>query len=433
MNSLHEKIITALSEHVGKKFAVGVSGGRDSMCLLHGLINCGAFDKRNISVVHVNHCLRKTADRDEAFVREFCDKNGLAFRAFKVDVETESREFGSTIEQAARKLRYGIFHDLVKSGDADIILTAHHALDNAESVLMHLFRGSGLDGLCGMSSPFVVRPLLGVYPVELDEYAKKFGVEYVTDETNFDDTPDRNFIRLNVIPLIESRYGGAVCAINNLSRECDGVCAYLDGALDMNFITRSRGAVCIADAALVGPLAARYVRAALCSFTLTDMTRDMIEKTVELVHSRTGAVIKLAHGVEAAREYGCVAIYIPRLCYGGATPLKVGANFIDGLAVDVAISLDDPRKVRGGVVDFDMLDGAELRFRRDGDMFTPIGGARKKLHRYFIDEKVPKRLRDRIPLICRGAEVLVVCGMQISDSVKLTNSTRRAAVIKVRP
>lgn len=432
MADVLKKISSVLKEHVGKKLAVGVSGGRDSMCLLHGLINCGVVDKRDIIVVHVNHCLRNTADRDERFVRDHCDATGVECRVFRVDVEKERTENGSTIEQAARSLRYGIFLDIVKCGAADIVLTAHHALDNAESVLMHIFRGSGLDGLRGMTAPNILRPFIDVYPDELDEYAQKNGIAYVTDETNFDDAPDRNFVRLNIIPLIESRYGGAIRAINNLARECGGVCDYLDGALDTSMITRSFGAVCVSDEALICPLAARYVRRALGEFTLTDMSRDMIENVVALKDSRMGATVELAHGVRATREYGCVAIYIPRLEYSGVTDLKLGANCIDGLAVDLTERFEDPKSVRGGVVDLDKIVGAELRFRREGDTFMPIGGARKKLNRYFIDEKVPKRLRDRVPLICRGSDVLVVCGMQISDDVKLTEASRRAAVVKVR-
>lgn len=432
MNALQKKIIAALAVNNGGKLAVGVSGGRDSMCLLHGLINCGAVEKRDILVVHVNHRLRETADRDELFVREYCEKNGIPFRAVRIDVERARADSGKTLEQTARELRYGIFRDIVKSGEASMVLTAHHALDNAESVLMHIFRGSGLDGLCGMTAPDVLRPLIDVYPAELDEYARENGIAYVTDETNLDAAPDRNFIRLNVIPLIESRYRAAVRAINNLSREAIDLREFIDGALDMRLINNSLGAVCVKDAALSCPLAARYVRAALGRFTLTDMTRDMIENVIGLKEKRTGATVELAHGVRAAREYGEVAIYIPRLDCDGTAELHDGANFIDGLTVNVELRLADPRSVRGGVVDRDKLDGAELRFWRDGDTFEPIGGVRKKLNRYFIDEKIPKRLRGRIPLVCRGSDVLVVCGMQTADGVKLTDSTRRAAVITVR-
>lgn len=478
----------------GKKIAIGVSGGRDSICLLHAALNCGAIERSDITAVHVNHCLREQADSDELFVREFCAKNGVDFCAYRVDVNAESEKKGLTVEQAARNLRYAVFYGLLDSGAADVVLTAHHALDNAETVLMHLFRGAGLDGMCGMnnaqagvtaavplhlfrgagldglrgmnnaqadvnaavplhmfrgagldgmcgmnnmhnyadSAVPIVRPFIDVYPSELDEYCVSNGLKFVVDDTNFEDDADRNFIRLNVIPMIEKRYAGAVRAINALSRECAGVCEYLDAALDSACITYSDGAVLVDDRALCGALAARYVRRALEYFTTVDVTREQTERVVALAHMRTGACVELSSGIVAAHEYGRVALYIPRLDCGAEFPVALGGNYIDGLAVDIAQSDESPRSVKGGAVDWDKLNGAVLRFRRDGDMFTPFGGKRKKLKQYFIDRKIPKRLRDRTPLICCGDEVLVIVGTDISELVKQTPDTAVKAVVRLR-
>lgn len=435
MNELLKKVTAALNEHSKKKLAVGVSGGRDSMCLLHAVLGCGIIQKQNITVVHVNHCLRKTADGDEAFVREYCAKNNIAFVSQKVNVTETAYKNGLTIEQAARNMRYDVFFSLIKSGVADVVLTAHHALDNVESVLMHLFRGAGLDGVRGMSGNAdnrIARPLLGVYPDEIDDYAKQNGIEYVTDETNFIDDADRNFIRLNVMPLIQQRYHGVVRAINDFATECGSACDYLDGALDLSKITYDGGAALIDCDALDSVLGTRYVRRALEYFTLTDITREQIDRVVCLAHMRTGAVVELTGGIDAAKEYGCVSLYIPRIKFDGEVPFKLGANYIDGLAVDIARSDIDPLEAAGRCVDLDKIDGAVLRFRRDGDMFKPYGGGQKKLKQYFIDNKIPSRLRDRIPLVCRGSEVLVVVGMQISDSVKVSDSTANKATVTLR-
>ena len=403
------------------------------MCLLHAVLSCGVADKSDIIAVHVNHALREDADRDERFVSGFCKQNGVPFIAKRVDVKGSAALNGFTIEQAARNLRYDVFRDIIKSGAADVVLTAHHALDNAETVLMHLFRGAGLDGVRGMTDgKKLVRPLLAVYPEELDEYARLNDIKYVVDDTNFIDDADRNYIRLNVIPMIERRYGGAVRAINAFARECGSVCEYLEENLDMSFITHDGGAVIIDERALKGALASRYVRKALSEFSLVDITREQIERVVELIGLRMGAVVELNGDIEAAKEYGCVALYVPREKFCGEIAVKIGANFIDGLAVDILPSDLPPNKAPGRAVDLAALDGAVLRFRRDGDMFTPFGGGRKKLKQYFIDNKVPKRTRDRIPLICRGSEVLVVVGMQISDSVKQTDKTASKGTVTPR-
>lgn len=435
MNGVIEKTERVFKELAHKKLAVGVSGGRDSMCLLHALISSEHINNADITVVHVNHCLRKTADDDERFVAEFCKKHGLLFRAFRVDVKAESAKKSLTIEQAARNLRYDALHSLISSGEAEKILTAHHALDNAESVLMHLFRGAGIDGLCGMASEanaFIVRPLLNVYPSELDEYAQKQGIQYVVDETNCVDDADRNFIRLNVLPLIEQRYSGAVRSINALSDECEKMSEYLNGLIDDSLIGHDRGAVTVSDKALLSPLAGRYVKKAMSHFSVVDVTRLQISSAAELVNKPVGSMAELAGGVKAVREYGLVAFYIPREECEMCVPLNVGANFIDGLAVDVELSDADPSVMHGCCVDLDKIDGGELRFRREGDMFTPYGGKRKKLKQYFIDKKIPKRLRDRIPLVCKGDEVLVAVGIEVSEKVKQDENTVRRAVVKSR-
>lgn len=481
MVDLTQKTARFLSAYADKKIAVGVSGGRDSMCLLHAVVGCGVVARERIVAVHVNHGLRKTAARDEAFVREFCEKNGIRFAAYSVDVKKESAKNRLTVEQAARSLRYDIFYDIIKSRTADCVLTAHHALDNAESVLMHMFRGAGLDGMCGMNGGYefaaneavplhmfrgavdgmcgisggelatdgtvncapdclknknggevILRPFLDVYPSELDEYAAAHNIEYVTDETNFETDADRNFLRLNVMPLVEQRYRGAVRAVNELARECREACALLDGMLDMSEISYDRGAVLVSDGALDGALGARYVRRALEYFTLTDVTREQIRRVVRLVGMRTGATVELSNGVCAAREYGAVALYVPRDKYDGEVPFVLGANFIDGLVVESSKSDVDPRAVRGGAVDLSSLAGATLRFRRDGDMFTPYGGGTKKLKQYFTDNKIPRRVRDRIPLVCKGSTVLVAVGVQVSAQAAVTPDTTEKGVVALR-
>lgn len=436
MSRLLEKTAEALAAYTDKKLAVGVSGGRDSMCLLHAVLHCGAVKKENITVVHVNHCLREQADGDEAFVREYCEKNGVQFVAKRVDVNKHALNNGLTIEQAARNLRYDVFFDLIKHGKADVILTAHHALDNAESVLMHLFRGAGLDGVRGMrENRNTVRPFIDIYPDELDEYVRVNNIKFVVDSTNFIDDADRNFIRLNVIPMIEQRYRGAVRAVNSFARECGSVSDYLDGAIDESCITHDDGAVLIAERALLsGVLATRCVRKALSEFSLVDITRGQIERVVELAKMRTGAVVELTGGILAAKEYGRVALYIPRIKFHGEVPIKVGANFIDGLAVDITTELET-LKTGSRFVDLSKLEGAVLRFRRDGDMFTPGGGCRKKLKQFFIDSKIPNRKRDRIPLICRGSEVLVIVGLQGADNVRVNkkNWDKTKNIVTVTP
>lgn len=429
VDELEKKVADKLRAHAGERIAIGVSGGRDSSCLLRAVVACCVVPLGNITVVHVNHGLRNEADGDEAFVVRMCKELDVECRTFRIDAAGEARAKGLTVEQAARDLRYGIFYGLIRSREADRIMTAHHALDNAETVLMHLFRGAGLGGVRAMDDRQVLRPFIDIYPEELDGYASRNGIEYVDDATNFIDDADRNFIRLNVLPVIERRYRGAIRAVNAFSRECATAYDVLDGAVDPSLITSDRGAAVISDAALETPVAAYYVRRALERFSLTDVTREQVENVVRLRGMRTGAVAELANGVKAAREYGRVALYVPRPEYRGEKPLVIGNNYIDGLTVRVERGTGDARAL---VADYGKLGGATIRFRRDGDTFVPFGGGRKKLKQYFIDKKIPRRVRDRIPLVCRGSEVLVAVGVEISDTVKLTDDTTERVVIYKR-
>ena len=250
VDELEKKVADKLRAHAGERFAIGVSGGRDSSCLLRAVVACGVVPRGKITVVHVNHGLRNEADGDEAFVVRMCKELDVECRTFRIDAAGEARAKGLTVEQAARDLRYGIFYGLIRSREADRIMTAHHALDNAETVLMHLFRGAGLGGLRAMDDRQVLRPFIDIYPEELDGYASRNGIEYVDDATNFIDDADRNFIRLNVLPVIERRYRGAIRAVNAFSRECASAYDVLGGSVDSSLITSDCGAAVIADAAL---------------------------------------------------------------------------------------------------------------------------------------------------------------------------------------
>lgn len=450
MLKLIDKVSARLKEYQGSTVGIAVSGGRDSMCLLHSCLKCGSIPKSQLVVIHVNHNLRKTAQRDEKFVRQFCVENCVKFIAFSVDVNSYAQNNGLTVEQAARNLRYDKFHKLINSGEVSAVMTAHHALDNAETVLMHMFRGSGIDGLKPMRSDEFVRPLIDVYPDEIDEYAIQNGIEYVVDETNLVDDADRNFIRLNVLPLIEKRYKGAVKAINALSNECKNTCELLDGMLDDNNVVIENGTVIIKNSAFNDSvLAARYVRRAMSNFTLTDLTRPMIERVIELFSMRTGATVELPFGVAAVREYDGVALFVPRKNSLAECTLKVGANYIDGLVVDLLLSDSEKRfdfcnnaktiaeNCGGNVknfavknaVDLDKVLGATIRFRRNGDIFTPYGGKSKKLKQYLTDKKFPARVKDRLPLICRDNEVLAIVGVEISDTVKVSADTKNIAIL----
>ena len=199
-----------------------VSGGRDSMALLHILLRLTAGTGVTLAAAHFNHRLRPAADRDEQFVRDWCAGHGVPFVAGSGDVRAHAA--GRGVEDAARQLRYAFLEETADRLGAERIATAHHREDNAETVLLHLLRGSGLRGLCGIAPVRgrIVRPLLEISRGEIDDYVAENHIAYVEDETNGDAAYTRNRLRLEALPLLEALSPGCtgrIAAAGGLLRE----------------------------------------------------------------------------------------------------------------------------------------------------------------------------------------------------------------------
>ena len=208
--------MTSAREFLRRRFPEGgrvlcaVSGGLDSMCLLHFV---SRQEGLTVAVAHFNHRLRETANRDEAFVRDWCAGQGIPFLAGSGDVAVLAQTEGLSTEEAARRLRYAFLEQTAKDGGFDAILTAHHADDNAETVLLNLIRGTGTAGLAGIPQVRgnILRPFLRITRTELAAYAAAHEIPHVEDETNADpNAATRNRLRLQVLPLLKEINPAAV-------------------------------------------------------------------------------------------------------------------------------------------------------------------------------------------------------------------------------
>ncbi|MCI9481633.1 MAG: tRNA lysidine(34) synthetase TilS [Oscillibacter sp.] len=188
------------------RLLAAVSGGLDSMCLLRFLLDWQAENGGTVIAAHFNHRLRgETADRDEEFVRNWCRENGVPFVRGDGDTRAYARHEGLSIEEAARRLRYGFLERTAKAKKCAWILTAHHADDNAETMLLNLIRGSGSRGLSGIPAirGNIARPFLWETRAELERYAAARGIPHVEDETNQDPgAASRNLLRQRVLPAL---------------------------------------------------------------------------------------------------------------------------------------------------------------------------------------------------------------------------------------
>lgn len=200
-----------------RKVIVGVSGGADSMALLHGLRKIGS----DVIAVHCNFHLRGSeSERDMEHVLNYCKNSGIHCEVLHIDVDSYRIEFGGSVEMACRKLRYEEFQKILMSKNADRIAVAHNANDQAETVLLNLMRGAGVAGMRGMISDngVILRPFLGISRSEIESYLLSEGIKYVTDSTNLSSDYRRNFLRNEVIPLLETRWPNAGESICRTSR-----------------------------------------------------------------------------------------------------------------------------------------------------------------------------------------------------------------------
>jgi tRNA(Ile)-lysidine synthase len=217
----------------GERVCAAVSGGADSVALLRSLVAANAEERGGLGVglsaVHVHHGLRgAAADGDLQFVRGLCGRLGVVLHERRVDVAGRIELERETLEEAARNLRYGVFRELMASGEADVVATAHTLDDQAETVLMKLLRGAWTEGLGGISpvveqgTARVVRPLLGIRRCEIEDYLRNEGQEWREDASNRDVAHMRNRIRHELLPVLREYNPEVVRALGNLAEIARG-------------------------------------------------------------------------------------------------------------------------------------------------------------------------------------------------------------------
>ena len=208
----------------GDKVAVAVSGGIDSMCLLHLLLQEKQRLNLEIIAVNIDHSIRgKDSENDSLFVKNYCEKLGVLLYYKKVDAPAYAKQEKLSLENAGRVLRYQFFNEVLSKNQGFKLATAHHKSDLFESVLLNVFRGTGLKGLKGIEhlTDKIVRPILDCSKQDVIEYRKIHNVPFTEDLTNLDSTYTRNYIRNNITPIILDKFPNAIDGVYNLSKVVD--------------------------------------------------------------------------------------------------------------------------------------------------------------------------------------------------------------------
>ena len=402
------------------KVLVAVSGGMDSMCLLHILAAQGI----SLAAAHFNHQLRGAeADADEGFVCQWCEENGIALYAGRADVAALAEENGWTLEEAGRRARYEFLERTAEKYGFDRIATAHHAQDNAETLLFNLLRGAGPGGLGGIAPVCgkLIRPMLSVARKEIEQYAKKNAVPYRTDSTNADTAYTRNYLRREVLPLLQNVNAAAITHLSNtalLVREED---AYLDALAreHLREMQQTDSAVSIPCAAVQNApqaLRARMMRLILDALRIgkKDFTAAHIDNLVTLTIGTGFAQLDLPHGVCAVREKGVLTLTVGERQTPPPRMLSVGGRVAWG-KYEIAAQ-------RAGT------DGAfHLRFDASRDTLsvsawnareylTLPGKTRRSLKRLFADAGISPAQRDVTPVIRVSGRAAAVYGIGVDQA-----------------
>lgn len=456
---LKDKVLDTIFQydmiHSGDRIIVAVSGGPDSMCLLNILLSLRQQLNITIFAAHVNHCLRGLeADLDEQFVREYCLRNNIEFFSKRVEIEELSKSKGISCEACGREERYAFFNELLQKLGANKIALAHNANDRAETILMRIIRGTGLEGLLGIKPVrdyIYIRPIINIYREDIEKYCLDEELNPRIDKTNLQAIFTRNKIRLELIPYISKNFNeDFIEALNRLSDNAYYDNEYMEKIVEEKYKTycdKSKEKVIIYNIAFKEPMAilSRIIRKAIEELKgdTQNIEKVHIKNIIKLQNSETGGSAILPLKIKAYNDYGNILLSLYK-----EEPIKIkeeyalvlGKNYIEDLNLSVYLKLldiNDSSVIKGNhntkYFDYNVeTKDFKLRFRREGDRFTPFGmKGSKKLKDFFMDLKISREERDKTILITFGEEIAWVFPYRTSQKFSVSKESTKILQITI--
>lgn len=396
---------------------LAVSGGKDSMTMLD-LFNYFKYEQKlNLVVCHFNHSLRDDADRDEKFVKTQCEKYGLKFYSKKEDVLLYSNENKLSTEEGARFLRYKFFDEVKRIENLEYIATAHNKNDLAETVIMRILRGTGINGLIGIQSERgdLIRPILNFSRDEIEKYIEENNIPFVEDKTNFEELYLRNKIRLNLFPILKNEYNPRILdAISRLSN-----IAFDYSTISREYIASKEGLLWEFNKEKILvyieklKLQSRSFRNIMYREFFEFISKDpdginykIIEEIDNLIFSKTGKYIEIKNVVFKI-EYDKLLIYDKNIFENLEMKFyfeNLDFSLYSTKFFDIIIEQSSFEEFKNLKQNKDLLfinkkylDFLKIRNKENGD-FLELEFGKKKLKDIFIDEKVSKDIRKNIPI-----------------------------------
>lgn len=476
----------------GDRIVAGISGGADSICLLFVLLQWAKQIPLSLAVVHVHHGIRKEAEEDARYVEELCGQQGIPFFLTRADARARAAQDRCSEEEAGRNIRYEAFAKAAQEFRADKIAVAHNSNDCSETMLFHLFRGSGLKGLCGIAPVRgnIIRPLLCLERSEIETYLQQKNLLWRMDCTNAGDDYTRNRIRHHILPYAEREIVSG--CVNHMTRtaqllaEAEDYLAMQTEAARTRCVGYCEKGIEISAAAFAGEHPAIQKRLLLSLVkSLTPSMKDIsyvhIQALLTLFEREGSRSLDLPFGILAKREYE--KVFLQRQVLGSDACGKRkerrddrqqmrapdGAKEMGSISIDALSPGDPPLKIRTGEhtwlefsllfcgdlqdftademkksekectkwFDYDKIEKSlAVRTRKTGDYLTIADGKGGQLHKslkdYMINAKIPKGQRAELPVVAEGEHVLWLVGWRISEYYKINKNTRYILQVQLR-
>ena len=459
--NLIEKMLAAVRRYSmicsGERVLAAVSGGPDSVALLHSLFSVRERMGISLLVAHLNHSFRGLeSDADADFVRSLADDLGLECIVEKIDVPKIRAVLRLSEEEAARMVRYEFLERTAEDVKANRIAVGHTADDQAETVLLNLLRGTGVDGLSGMPPVRgkLIRPLIDIRRLEVLQYIEEKGLKSRIDATNYISTYSRNRVRSELIPVLERDYNPEVVpALLRLAElACDDTTYIRERtieALKRSTLSREDGCLVLnPNKILEYPVSIkrRLLREAVRTVNggLKDIGFIHIEEVLRLLKNGSDFKYELPGGAHVSRSRSTVNISASKpdeilieYCREVPIPGEIKVSEIQAtVRAKVSAAPLDPVRRTGSlevVLDKSAVVGSVfIRNWRQGDRIRPLGmRGSKKVQDVFVDEKIPLEAKRLIPLIVDERNVLWIAGMTVSDEAKITPKTCETIILDV--
>ena len=425
------------------KFLVSVSGGSDSVLLLYLFVKYYEKNKERIIIAHVNHHLRNDSDIDENFVSIIGKKLNIETHISHLNPNTMSK--GQSVEEWAREGRYDCLKNILSETESDWIVTAHHANDQAETILMNISKKTGLFGLGGMKeiNDNIIRPLLPFSKDYIMNLIKQYSIPYMIDSSNSDNSHSRNFIRNNVIIPWKERDAGLIEGIihtaNNFQDWQESMLFFVNNFIDKNSFTNRDDSITVGKKELKRlPVSARVCVLQVLTKSIGLLRKSDYHNITNFFNADIiGNIYHTKNDYMILNDRKQIIIKKKKLTKKNQLELKIGkkSNFggYDYFLKSYQKNISFSNNPNDELIDLDSIKNKKLvlRFWKTGDRFKPLGmNGTQKLSDLLINNKVNLFKKDYQTVLTADDQIIWVCGYRIDHSVRINSSTKNIIRIK---